>query len=57
VKRVCLELGGNAPFIVFKSANIDQAVQVLLLIFGEMKFLFVLREQLFRNFAVPVKHV
>ncbi|CAK5082086.1 unnamed protein product [Meloidogyne enterolobii] len=27
VKRVCLELGGNAPFIVFKSADLDQAVQ------------------------------
>jgi succinate-semialdehyde dehydrogenase/glutarate-semialdehyde dehydrogenase len=28
VKRVCLELGGNAPFIVFKSADVDKAVQV-----------------------------
>uniref|UniRef100_A0AC34GTI6 Aldehyde dehydrogenase domain-containing protein n=1 Tax=Panagrolaimus sp. ES5 TaxID=591445 RepID=A0AC34GTI6_9BILA len=27
VKRVCLELGGNAPFIVFESADIDIAVQ------------------------------
>ncbi|XP_015795330.1 uncharacterized protein LOC107371700 [Tetranychus urticae] len=27
VKRVCLELGGNAPFIVFDSADIDAAVQ------------------------------
>jgi succinate-semialdehyde dehydrogenase len=26
VKRVCLELGGNAPFIVFDSANIEKAV-------------------------------
>ncbi|CRK88355.1 CLUMA_CG002132, isoform A [Clunio marinus] len=26
VKRIGLELGGNAPFIVFKSANIDHAV-------------------------------
>ena len=26
VKRVCLELGGNAPFIVFDSANVDNAV-------------------------------
>jgi acyl-CoA reductase-like NAD-dependent aldehyde dehydrogenase len=25
-KRMSLELGGNAPFIVFESANIDQAV-------------------------------
>lgn len=27
VKRVCLELGGNAPFIVFDSADVDKAVQ------------------------------
>lgn len=27
VKRVCLELGGNAPFIVFESANISDAIQ------------------------------
>jgi len=27
VKRVSLELGGNAPFIVFDSANINKAVQ------------------------------
>ncbi|KAI6195675.1 hypothetical protein M3Y94_01015700 [Aphelenchoides besseyi] len=27
VKRVCLELGGNAPFIVFESADIQRAVQ------------------------------
>lgn len=27
VKRLALELGGNAPFIVFKSADIDKAVQ------------------------------
>ena len=27
VKRVCLELGGNAPFIVFNSADIDRAVE------------------------------
>lgn len=26
VKRVSLELGGNAPFIVFDSANVEQAV-------------------------------
>uniref|UniRef100_A0A7E5A1R5 Aldedh domain-containing protein n=1 Tax=Panagrellus redivivus TaxID=6233 RepID=A0A7E5A1R5_PANRE len=26
VKRVCLELGGNAPFIVFESADLDVAV-------------------------------
>jgi succinate-semialdehyde dehydrogenase / glutarate-semialdehyde dehydrogenase len=27
VKRISMELGGNAPFIVFSDANIDQAVQ------------------------------
>ncbi|XP_044739460.1 succinate-semialdehyde dehydrogenase, mitochondrial [Chrysoperla carnea] len=27
VKRIGLELGGNAPFIVFKSANLDLALQ------------------------------
>ncbi len=26
VKRVCLELGGSAPFIVFDSADVDKAV-------------------------------
>jgi len=26
VKRVSMELGGNAPFIVFDTANIDAAV-------------------------------
>ncbi|XP_017052811.1 succinate-semialdehyde dehydrogenase [NADP(+)] GabD [Drosophila ficusphila] len=26
IKRICLELGGNAPFIVFDSADIDKAV-------------------------------
>ena len=27
VKRVCLELGGNAPFIVFDDADLEKAVQ------------------------------
>ncbi|KAH8382862.1 hypothetical protein KR009_005650 [Drosophila setifemur] len=27
IKRICLELGGNAPFIVFDSANIEKAVE------------------------------
>lgn len=27
VKRVCLELGGNAPFIVFESADLNKAVE------------------------------
>lgn len=27
VKRLSLELGGNAPFIVFETANIDEAVE------------------------------
>ena len=26
IKRISLELGGNAPFVVFKDADIDQAV-------------------------------
>jgi len=26
IKRIGLELGGNAPFIVFKSADLDKAV-------------------------------
>jgi succinate-semialdehyde dehydrogenase/glutarate-semialdehyde dehydrogenase len=28
MKRMCLELGGNAPFIVFDDADIDKAVEV-----------------------------
>jgi len=27
VKRVSMELGGNAPFIVFDSANVEAAVR------------------------------
>ena len=27
VKRICLELGGNAPFIVFDSADVDRAAE------------------------------
>lgn len=27
IKRLCLELGGNAPFIVYDSANVEKAVQ------------------------------
>lgn len=27
VKRISLELGGNAPFIVFKSADMDKTVE------------------------------
>ncbi|XP_002017153.2 uncharacterized protein LOC6591855 [Drosophila persimilis] len=27
IKRICLELGGNAPFIVFDSANVEKAVE------------------------------
>jgi acyl-CoA reductase-like NAD-dependent aldehyde dehydrogenase len=27
IKRLALELGGNAPFIVFNSADIDKAVE------------------------------
>ncbi|KAE9549239.1 hypothetical protein FO519_007548 [Halicephalobus sp. NKZ332] len=30
VKRVCLELGGNAPFIVFDSADLDISIQSLI---------------------------
>jgi succinate-semialdehyde dehydrogenase/glutarate-semialdehyde dehydrogenase len=30
VKKVSLELGGNAPFIVFNDADIDVAVQALM---------------------------
>ena len=30
VKRLTLELGGNAPFVVFDDANIDQAVGALM---------------------------
>lgn len=28
IKRIALELGGNSPFIVFDSANVDNAVQL-----------------------------
>lgn len=31
VKRITLELGGNAPFIVFDDANIDEAVEGLII--------------------------
>ena len=27
IKRMGLELGGNAPFIVFETADLDKAVQ------------------------------
>lgn len=27
VKRIALELGGNAPFLVFESADLDKAVE------------------------------
>jgi succinate-semialdehyde dehydrogenase/glutarate-semialdehyde dehydrogenase len=27
MKRVSMELGGNAPFIVFDDANLDKAVE------------------------------
>ena len=30
VKRVALELGGNAPFLVFESADVDAAVSGLM---------------------------
>ena len=30
VKRVALELGGNAPFVVFESADVDAAVRGLM---------------------------
>jgi succinate-semialdehyde dehydrogenase/glutarate-semialdehyde dehydrogenase len=30
IKKLSLELGGNAPFIVFEDANIDQAIEGLL---------------------------
>ena len=30
VKRVALELGGNAPFVVFESADVDAAVSGLM---------------------------
>merc|ERR1712060_58194 len=30
VKKHCMELGGNAPFIVFKTGDVDQAITGLL---------------------------
>lgn len=32
VRRVSLEAGGNAPFIVFDDANIDEAVEGALVV-------------------------
>ena len=46
VKRVALELGGNAPFIVFDSADIDAAVQGLMgckfRCSGQVSYIFIL---------------
>ncbi|MDE5005301.1 aldehyde dehydrogenase family protein, partial [Francisella tularensis subsp. holarctica] len=30
VKKISLEIGGNAPFIVFESANLEKAVEGLI---------------------------
>ena len=51
VKKISLELGGNAPFIVFKSADLDKAV------FGAMASKFRNCGQVCVTVTVPHKNV
>ena len=49
VKRVSLELGGNAPFIVFDDADIDVSMHICACSSDQGNFLFLLLLQIFKQ--------